>query len=82
MSLRVELRETGSVVLACDAADLMRNIKESIPCGSTTHPELESEAAASIATLHNLATNQRVQVWPGHDPDFWATRRKPPDCYL
>ena len=72
MSFAVDLAETGTVVLACDAADLHRNITEPVPCGTTTHPDLEPAAAAAARRLHALDAEDGVQVWPGHDPVFWA----------
>lgn len=79
-SFRVELAQR-TVVLACDAADLRRNIDEIVPCGETTHPHLASAAARSIAQLHALDRTPGVEVWPGHDPEFWATRQLPPHAY-
>ncbi len=79
-SFRVELA-TKTVVLACDAADLRRNIEERIPPGETTHPELADEATRSIERLHALDNLPGVEVWPGHDPAFWATRKGPPFAY-
>jgi glyoxylase-like metal-dependent hydrolase (beta-lactamase superfamily II) len=72
MSFAVQLAESGTVVLACDAADLHRNITEPVPCGTTTSPHLKSAAAESVRRLHHLNSRVGVQVWPGHDPDFWA----------
>lgn len=80
-SFAVDLPAHGTVVLACDAADLRRNITDVIPCGTTTHPHLAGDAARSIALLHGLDRREGVEVWPGHDPDFWATRRRPPAAY-
>lgn len=73
-SVAVELERTGTVVLACDAADLRRNIEERIACGTTTSPDLEPEAQASIDRLHDLDRREGVEVWPGHDPAFWEPR--------
>lgn len=81
-SFEVDLAAHGTVVLACDAADLRANIDDVIPCGTTTHPELAEAAARSIALLHQLDARPRTEVWPGHDPDFWRTRRRPPGCYI
>jgi len=81
MSFGVDLRHTGTVVLACDAADLHRNILEPVACGTTTHPGLEAAAAAAAQRLHELDAMDGVSVWPGHDPDFWSTRRHPPGSY-
>ena len=72
LSFAVDLAEIGTVVLACDAADLHRNITEPVACGTTTHPHLEDAAEASARRLHDLDATEGVQVWPGHDPTFWA----------
>ncbi|MFL5799634.1 MAG: N-acyl homoserine lactonase family protein [Actinomycetota bacterium] len=77
MSLAVEL-PTRTVVLAGDAADLRINIERSIPCGSTTHPDLEPAAARAIERLHQLDTTPGIEVWPSHDPDFWGDGQSPP----
>ncbi|MCU1404722.1 MAG: N-acyl homoserine lactonase family protein [Glaciihabitans sp.] len=61
-----------SVVLACDAADLRANITGARPCGWTATPALAAHAQASITRLHNLDAEDGVEVWPGHDPDWWA----------
>jgi N-acyl homoserine lactone hydrolase len=80
-SFVVELPGSGTIVLACDAADLRRNIDDVIPCGETTHEALADEASRSIERLHVLDRQPRTEVWPGHDPVFWATRRAPPGAY-
>jgi N-acyl homoserine lactone hydrolase len=82
MSFAVDLRVSGTVVLACDAADLRDNIEEVVPCGTTTDPSLEPAAQRSIEFLHELDATNGVSVWPGHDPGFWATRRRPCASYI
>ena len=79
-SFRVELAE-HTVILACDAADLRRNIDERIPCGELTHAHLADAARRSIELLHTLDRTEGIEVWPGHDADFWATRQGPPHAY-
>jgi N-acyl homoserine lactone hydrolase len=81
MSFAIDLRASGTIVLACDAADLRGNIEMVIPCGTTTSPALEDAAQRSIESLHEMDSRDGVTVWPGHDPDFWPTRRKPPASY-
>ena len=81
MSFAVDLPRSGTVVLACDAADLHRNITEPVACGTTTHPELEPEAAAAAARLHALDAEDGVTVVPGHDPVFWADLEDRPRTY-
>ncbi len=80
MSFVVELPER-TVVLACDAADLMTNITERIPCGETAEPEDADYSVAAIERLADLAQLPNTEVWPGHDPDFWATRVRSPEFY-
>lgn len=80
-SFAVDLAAEGTVVLACDAADLAENVRHVIPCGTTTSPGLAEAAARAIARLHALDRRDGTQVWPGHDPVFWATRRQPPAAY-
>jgi N-acyl homoserine lactone hydrolase len=81
MSFAVDLAETGTVVLACDAADLTDNITRPVACGTTTSPDLEPAAWAAAQRLHALAARPGTSVWPGHDPVFWPTRRHPPAGY-
>lgn len=81
-SFAVDLAAEGTIVLACDAADLRANIEQAIPCGTTTDPTLAGAAAASVALLQRLDRTPGTQVWPGHDPDFWQTRRRPPAAYV
>lgn len=77
MSFAVDLPEVdaggaGTVVLAGDAADLHRNITGPVACGTTTHDHLRDAAAAASRRLHDLDAQDGVQVWPSHDPHFWA----------
>lgn len=80
-SFAIDLGGQGTVVLACDAADLQVNITQCITCGTTTHPALADDARRATERLHRLNLQPDVEVWPGHDPDFWPTRRRPPASY-
>ena len=80
-SFQVELPVTGTIVLACDAADLKENIEGPVACGTTTHPHLEPAAEESARALHEMDAREGWEVWPGHDPQFWSTRRHPPHAY-
>jgi glyoxylase-like metal-dependent hydrolase (beta-lactamase superfamily II) len=81
-SVVVELERAGTIVLACDAADLRTNIEERIAPGTTTSPDLRAEAQASIEALHALDSKESTEVWPGHDPVFWDEKWiDPPRAY-
>ncbi|MCJ1673852.1 N-acyl homoserine lactonase family protein [Rathayibacter sp. VKM Ac-2929] len=72
-SFRIDLADR-SIVLACDAADLQRNLDERTPCGWTARPSDADAAQRSIERLADLAAQhgvdgRPVEVWPGHDPD-------------
>ena len=81
LSFAVDLAESGTVVLACDAADLHRNVTEPVACGTTTHPHLAPAADAAARRLHEMDATEGVQVWPGHDPGFWAGLRHGPRTF-
>ena len=74
-SVMVEL-PSRIVVLACDAADLKRNVVKAVPCGTVMRPQDEPHALAAIRRLHDLDQRPGVEVWPGHDPDWPAWREK------
>jgi glyoxylase-like metal-dependent hydrolase (beta-lactamase superfamily II) len=80
-SVVVELENSGSVVLACDAADLRANVEQRIAPGTTTSPDLEEAAQSSIDRLHDLDAQEGTEVWPGHDLAFWNTRVAFPGAY-
>jgi N-acyl homoserine lactone hydrolase len=61
------------VVLACDAADLRANITERRRCGWTASPELETAAQQAIERLRRLDRTDGIEVWPGHDPNWWTS---------
>ncbi|SKA97562.1 Metallo-beta-lactamase superfamily protein [Agreia bicolorata] len=73
-SFRIDLAGR-SIVLACDAADLERNLTERIPCGWTAVPGDDELAARSLERLADLMVEPGVEVWPGHDPAFSAWMR-------
>lgn len=64
----------GTVVLACDAADLRANIERGIPCGSTVGASGPAKAEAAIRRLQAMDAEPGVQVWPGHDPEWGPWR--------
>lgn len=73
-SFRVDLPDV-SVVLACDAADLARNLVERTACGWVGVAGDEADAQRSVERLADLADEPGTEVWPGHDPDWPAWRR-------
>jgi N-acyl homoserine lactone hydrolase len=77
-SFRIDLPDR-SVVLACDAADLRDGIIGRRRCGWIAGPALESAAQVAVERLHALDTVPGVEVWPGHDPDWWAWQRRTDD---
>ncbi|TAJ48097.1 MAG: MBL fold metallo-hydrolase [Herbiconiux sp.] len=74
-SFSIEL-STRTIVLACDAADLRRNIVDVVPCGSQMRAQDAPAALAAVQRLHDLDLVPGVEVWPGHDPDWqgWTER--------
>lgn len=74
-SFVVEL-DSRTVVLACDAADLRKNIVEAIPCGTTMRPEDAAAAQTAVDRLRELDERPGVDVWPGHDPEWWGWKER------
>jgi N-acyl homoserine lactone hydrolase len=70
-SFRVDLPDTGTWLLAADAADLGENLLERIPCGSVSEPEDAAHALASVHRLMDLGSELDARVIPGHDAVFW-----------
>lgn len=75
-SFRIDLPDR-SVVLACDAADLERNLVERTACGWVGLPGDEDDAQRAVERLAGLADEPGVEVWPGHDPDWRSWRAAP-----
>lgn len=63
-----------TVVLACDAADLRRNVEDGLPSGTVMRAQDEPHALAAIRRLQQLDSRPGTEVWPGHDPNWWAWR--------
>ncbi|GAB2464789.1 glyoxylase-like metal-dependent hydrolase (beta-lactamase superfamily II) [Conyzicola lurida] len=74
-SFVVELA-SRTVVLACDAADLRKNIVEAIPCGTQMRPEDAAAAQTAVDRLRELDERPGVEVWPGHDPEWWGWKER------
>jgi N-acyl homoserine lactone hydrolase len=77
-SLLVELPETGPVILAADCCYWQESIDREVPPGVVWDP---TRALHSIKRLKTIARLVGGQIFPGHDPTFWASARKPPDAY-
>ncbi|WP_144268188.1 MBL fold metallo-hydrolase [Demequina sp. NBRC 110055] len=69
-SFRIELASGRVVVLACDAADLVDNLDTRRRCSVVP---VEGAAEAAQEAVERLADMRGgdVEVWPGHDPEFW-----------
>lgn len=77
-SFRVDLSNTGTWILAADAADLAENLHQAIPCGIVAEPGDADRAAASTTALLELAERTDARVLPGHDPIVWRAAWHPP----
>jgi N-acyl homoserine lactone hydrolase len=62
------------IVLAFDAADLRANLDERRAPGWTVDPQDVAAADQSVGRLADLDALPGVEVWPGHDPQWWAWR--------
>ena len=77
-SLLLELPETGPVILAGDSCYWQEHIDTERPPGVVWNPTL---AVHSIKRLKTLARLTGARIFPGHDPVFWKTVKRPPDFY-
>jgi N-acyl homoserine lactone hydrolase len=77
-SLLVQLPETGPIILAADCCYWQESVDREIPPGVVWDP---TRAMHSIKRLKTLARLLRGQIFPGHDPAFWASARRSPDSY-
>jgi N-acyl homoserine lactone hydrolase len=78
-SFRVDLPQSGTWILAADAADLGENLLERIPCGSVAEAEDAPRAIASINRLMDEGDRLDARVIPGHDAVFWKAVWHPAD---
>lgn len=69
-SLLIELPQGAPILLCGDAADLNENLRDEIAPGLCWQ-EREELALHSIRKLKRIATEQRAQLWPNHDLDFY-----------
>jgi N-acyl homoserine lactone hydrolase len=77
LSLLVRLRETGAVVLACDAISREHELETSLNGGATDM----TQARASALRLVELARDERALLIYGHDPEQHTTLRLAPAVY-
>lgn len=78
MSYRVDLPETGTWLLAMDAADLSENLNERVPPGITADPADTARAESSLLRLLEEASRLDARLVPGHDEALWNAVRHPP----
>jgi len=70
MSLFVELPRGRPVVLCGDAADLRENLVDEVAPGYCWQDD-EARALASIRRLKAIESEQRAELWPNHDFEFF-----------
>jgi len=70
MSMLIELPKGPPILLAGDAADLQENIRDEIAPGLCWHNH-EAMAIESIRKLKLIAKQNKAQIWPNHDIEFF-----------
>jgi len=78
LSYRVDLPETGTWLLAVDAADLAENLNDRVAPGWSAEPDDVIRAEQSLARLLDEAERLDARLVPGHDQAFWSAVRHPP----
>jgi len=80
LSLRVDLRQTGTWLFTADAADLGQNLLEGRPCGSCTGggAQARERSVASLRRLFEVAAGTGARLVPGHDQVVTTAVRAPP----
>lgn len=73
----VHLEDTGTIVLAGDAISLGENLSEN-RWDSYWNPSL---AQTSARRMEAIANTQDGQLFFGHDPKWWKSVKRSPDCY-
>jgi glyoxylase-like metal-dependent hydrolase (beta-lactamase superfamily II) len=76
--LLVQLKKTGTVILAGDAIPTRENLEKNLLPG----PVWSAEAAYhSLQRLKNIAERENGQIFFCHDAEFAAAARKSPAFY-
>jgi N-acyl homoserine lactone hydrolase len=78
MSFTVTLPETGTYLLAVDAAYTRDHWDEKVLPGFLTSAV---EAVRSVRKLHRIAEREEAIVVTGHDPDEWPGFKQAPEFY-
>jgi len=66
------------VILAGDSCYWQESIDKETPPGVVWDP---TRAMHSIKRLKTLARATGGRIFPSHDPEFWKSAIKAPDCY-
>lgn len=79
MSFRVDLADSGSWILAGDAADLAQNLLDRTPCGSYAAGTQTDEvnARSSLERLFDIARRDSARLIPMHDQAMATAVRHP-----
>lgn len=81
LGLRVELPETGTVLMPSDACCYLANLNKD---DRLLPPERVTDFESTVATfdvISDLAEKYNAQVWPAHDPEWFATMTLAPEGY-
>jgi N-acyl homoserine lactone hydrolase len=81
MSLWIEMPKGAPIILAGDAADLTENIVDEVAPGNCWQDQTDL-AVASIRKLKDLAKNEKAELWPNHDIQFWRTLKQFPEFHI
>jgi N-acyl homoserine lactone hydrolase len=78
ISFTVDLEESGTFLLAVDAAYTSDHWNEKVLPGFMTSAV---ETVRSVRKLHRLAEREEATVVTGHDPDEWGSFKHGPEYY-